>query len=182
MTIYNETIFNYNGVSSEVSSSDEDDLDDVMINISSEYLEKLQDSIKRASAQHGFNINTSIQDGHGDQRSDVDDDEDSDFDANEETALESYVTPLDSDDTNQDEYVVFKEVIQNIERTDVGWYRALTNLLTPEQEKALQEIILFADQRKAAMESKRIEQSGGYAFHSQTVPTSFNFGGTPLSR
>lgn len=41
------------------------------------------------------------------------------------------------------------------------WYRALTNLLSPEQEKSLQEIILLADQRKAALESKRIEQSGG---------------------
>jgi len=43
----------------------------------------------------------------------------------------------------------------------VTWYRALTSLLSPEQEKALQEIILLADQRKAALESKRIEQSGG---------------------
>lgn len=91
-----------------------------------------------------------------------------------------------------------------IERTDTVWYRALTGHLTTEQQKALQEVILLADQRKAALESKRIEQSGGkvfwfnfsklmliyfhiflflgYAFHSQTVPTSFNFGGTPLSR
>lgn len=72
--------------------------------------------------------------------------------------------------------------MQNFERTDTVWYRALTGHLTAEQQKALQEIILLADQRKAALESKRIEQSGGYAFHSQTVPTSFNFGGTLLSR
>lgn len=52
-----------------------------------------------------------MQDGHGDHRSDVDDD--SDYDGNEETALESYITPLDSDDSNQDEYIVFKEVIQS---------------------------------------------------------------------
>lgn len=92
------------------------------------------------------------------------------------------------------------------------WYRSLTSLLSPEQEKALQEIIVLANQRKAAFESKIIEQSGGkycflsyfffdnlrifiqvqiliqvsnfpgYSFPSQTVPTSFNFGGTPLSR
>lgn len=48
-----------------------------------------------------------------------------------------------------------------IERTDLTWYRALTALLSPAQEKAVQEIILLADQRKAALESKRIEQSGG---------------------
>ncbi|KAH0951493.1 hypothetical protein HN011_002965 [Eciton burchellii] len=165
-------------IEEEILSSDEDEVDDA----NEEYLEKLQDKITKTSAQHGFNVTATIQDGHGDHRSDIDDDDDSDFDGNEETALESYITPLDSDDSNQDEYVVFKEVIQNIERTDVAWYRALTSLLSPEQEKALQEIILLADQRKAALESKRIEQSGGYAFHSQTVPTSFNFGGTPLSR
>lgn len=41
------------------------------------------------------------------------------------------------------------------------WYSALTSHLTQEQNKALQDIILLAEQRKAAMESKRIEQSGG---------------------
>lgn len=89
-------------------SSDEDEIDDA----NQEYLEKLQDKITRASTQHGFNVNATIQDGHGDHRSDVDDD-DSEYDGNEETALESYITPLDSDDSNQDEYVVFKEVIQS---------------------------------------------------------------------
>ncbi|XP_034942293.1 importin-7 [Chelonus insularis] len=163
-------------IEEEVLSSDEDEIDDA----SQEYLEKLQEKVTRSSAQHGYNINASIQD--GDHRSDDEDDDDSDFEANEETALECYITPLDYDDTNQDEYVVFKEVMQNIERTDPSWYGALTNHLTPEQQKALQEVILLADQRKAVLESKRIEQSGGYAFHSQTVPTSFNFGGTPLGR
>jgi len=33
--------------------------------------------------------------------------------------------------------------------------------LTSEQQKALQEVMVLADQRKAAAESKRIEQSGG---------------------
>ncbi|KAG7199899.1 hypothetical protein KM043_014345 [Ampulex compressa] len=166
-------------IDEEVLSSDEDEIDDA----GQEYLEKLQEKMTRASSQHGFAVNATIQDGHGDHRSDVDDDdEDSEYDANEKTALESYVTTLDSEDNSQDEYVVFKEVMQNIERTDGPWYRALTNHLTSEQQKALQEIIFLADQRKAALESKRIEQSGGYAFHSQTVPTSFNFGGAPLSR
>lgn len=51
--------------------------------------------------------------------------------------------------------------ILDIERTDSTWYRALTSHLTTEEQKALQEIIVLADQRKAALESKRIEQSGG---------------------
>lgn len=37
----------------------------------------------------------------------------------------------------------------------------MTTGLTAEQQKALQEVIVLADQRKAALESKRIEQSGG---------------------
>lgn len=164
-------------IDEEVLSSDEDEIDDA----SQEYLEKLQEKVSK-STHHGFTVNSYIQDGIGDHKSDEDDDEDSEYEANEETALETYTTPLDSDDTKQDEYVVFKEVMQNIEKTDHNWYRALTSNLTAEQQKTLQEIILLADQRKAALESKRIEQSGGYAFHSQTVPTSFNFGGTPLGR
>ncbi|XP_043287357.1 importin-7 [Venturia canescens] len=162
-------------IEEEVLSSDEDEIDDA----SQEYLEKLQDKVEKASAQHGVNVNSLILDSH---RSDDDEDDDSDYEGNEETTLECYVTPLDFDENNQDEYVVFKEIMQNIERTDQVWYRALTSHLTAEQQKALQEVILLADQRKAALESKRIEQSGGYAFHSQTVPTSFNFGGTPLGR
>ena len=88
-------------------SSDEDEIDDA----SQEYLEKLQDTVTRASAQHGFNVNASIQD--GDHRSDDDDDDDSDYDVNEETTLECYITPLDFDENNQDEYVVFKEIMQS---------------------------------------------------------------------
>lgn len=161
-------------------SSDEDEIDDA----SQEYLEKLQDKVEKASAQHGVNVNSLILDSH---RSDDDDDDDSDYEGNEETTLECYITPLDFDENNQDEYVVFKEVMQSeqnrtiwkpekswiirnfsiifhfldIERTDQAWYRALTSHLTAEQQKALQEVILLADQRKAALESKRIEQSGG---------------------
>ena len=69
--------------------------------------------MSKNSAQHGFNVGSYIQDGLGDHKSDEDDEEDSDYEANEETALETYITPLDSDDTNQDEYVVFKEIMQS---------------------------------------------------------------------
>lgn len=75
-------------------------------------MEKLQEKVTRSSTQHGFNVSATLQD--GDHRSDVDGD-DSEYDANEETPLECYGTPLDSEDTNQDEYVVFKEVMQSKE-------------------------------------------------------------------
>ncbi|GAB6021254.1 hypothetical protein CHUAL_003869 [Chamberlinius hualienensis] len=81
------------------------------------------------------------------------------------------------DDCPIDEYVVFKEILQNIHSTDINWYNQLTNCLTPDQQKSLNDICVLADQRKAAAESKRIEQSGGYVFQCQTIPTSFNFGG-----
>jgi hypothetical protein len=37
----------------------------------------------------------------------------------------------------------------------------LTANLSADQQKALQDVFVLADQRKAAAESKRIEQSGG---------------------
>lgn len=48
-----------------------------------------------------------------------------------------------------------------LQATEPNWYAQLTAVLTAEQQKSLQEVIVLADQRKAAQESKRIEQSGG---------------------
>lgn len=50
---------------------------------------------------------------------------------------------------------------EGLQASDPMWYGALTSHLTAEQQKSLQDIIVLADQRKAAAESKRIEQSGG---------------------
>lgn len=52
-------------------------------------------------------------------------------------------------------------VFADIQANDPEWYQVLTANLTSEQQKALQEVMVLADQRKAAAESKRIEQSGG---------------------
>ncbi|XP_049829348.1 importin-7 isoform X1 [Schistocerca gregaria] len=155
-------------IDQEILSSDEDDIDEAH----QEYLENIEDKVHKANSP--FTITTSIQDD--------DSDSDDEFEANEETALESYTTPLDEENCDVDEYIVFKEVMQNIQASDPTWYQILTTDLTTEQQKALQEIMVLADQRKAAAESKRIEQSGGYVFNQQTVPTSFNFGGSPLGR
>ncbi|XP_069686580.1 importin-7 isoform X4 [Periplaneta americana] len=159
-------------IDQEVLSSDEDEIDES----NQEYLEKLQEKVTKGSAASPFNITAYVQD------EGTDDDSDDDYEANEETALESYTTPLDEENCNVDEYIVFKEVLQTIQASDPAWYQALTGNLTTEQQKALQEVMVLADQRKAAAESKRIEQSGGYVFNQQTVPASFNFGGTPLGR
>lgn len=86
----------------QVLSSDEDEIDED----GQEYLENIQDKIKRST---DVVIQSSIVSTGGDDE----DDDDSDFEPNEETTLECYVTPLDFEDNNQDEYVIFKEVMQS---------------------------------------------------------------------
>lgn len=90
-----------------------------------------------------------------------DDGDDSDFDVNEETVLETYTTPLDEDDCDVDEYLAFKQVMQTLQTREPDWYNALTANLTEQQVKALSEVCLLAEQRLAARESKKIEQQGG---------------------
>lgn len=51
--------------------------------------------------------------------------------------------------------------IAAIESTAPGWYEALTGCLNEEQKKAMQEVSTLADQRKAAAQSKKIQESGG---------------------
>lgn len=60
-----------------------------------------------------------------------------------------------------DEYVIFKQVLEEVQGTNPAWYGILTSALTAEQQKALSDVIVLADQRRAAAESKRIEEAGG---------------------
>ncbi|NWW37047.1 IPO7 protein, partial [Panurus biarmicus] len=105
------------------------------------------------------------------------DDEDWEEDDAEETALEGYSTIIDDEDNPIDEYQIFKTIFQTIQNRNPAWYQALTQGLTEEQRKQLQDIATLADQRRAAHESKMIEKHGGYKFNAPVVPTSFNFGG-----
>ncbi|KAL1130891.1 hypothetical protein AAG570_012132 [Ranatra chinensis] len=142
----------------EVLSSDEDEID----NTSRQYLEELQHKVNKSKdmIDPAYNIN----DMGSEDDNDDDDDDDDDFDLAEETALESYTTPLDEETCEIDEYVVFKNVLQSLQASDPMWYTALTSHLSAEQQTALREVLVLADQRKAAAESKRIEQSGGKYF------------------
>ncbi|CAG7729688.1 unnamed protein product [Allacma fusca] len=149
----------------EVLESDEDDIDDA----GQDYLDALDRKIKSAKAP--FDIKTEIVD-----EDDEDDDED-DFSAGEETALECYATPLDDDECPIDEYIIFKEVLLNLQHFDPAWYATLTNVLNEEQRKSVQEIFTLADQRKEAALSREIQKRGGFEFRQQAVPSSFNFGG-----
>ena len=75
-----------------------------------------------------------------------------------------YTTPLDVENCEIDEYIIFKQVLEEVQGTNPGWYNALTGALTGDQQKALNDVIVLADQRRAAAESKRIEEAGGIIF------------------
>jgi len=147
-----------------ILESDEDDIDEE----SAMYLESLQDKINKSTNGNSFNVSAHLED---DEDSDEDDD---DFDY-EETSLESFVTPLDDDDTAPDEYQIFRSVVTSIESGNPDWYRKLTGGLTPDNVKAVQEVFKLCEQRQAAKRSKSIEQAGGYQFNQQAVPGQFNF-------
>jgi len=109
------------------------------------------------------------------------DDEYSDEDLVDETDLESYETVLDTEDADIDEYVMFKNTLLALQQTEPQWYQMLVGSLTPEQQASLQNIFKLADQKFAALESKKIEKGGGYQFNVQQIPTTFNFGGSAFS-
>jgi hypothetical protein len=98
----------------------------------------------------------------------------------EQTALESYTTPLDNEDCDIDEYDEFKGVLDVIQQSDPNWYNVLMSPLNAQQQKSLKDVFTLAQQRRAAAESRKIEKSGGYMFANPAVPTSFNFGGKPI--
>nr|XP_016934597.1 importin-7 [Drosophila suzukii] len=154
----------------EALSSDEDDMDEM----APDYLDKLAEFAKTKGGEAGFEVKAEIKDEDADSDGEA---EESVGDLNE-TGLESFTTPIDDEENESaiDEYWTFKEVITALSAQDQAWYALLTSNLTPEQAKALQEVVVTADQRKAAKESKLIEKQGGFAFPQTAVPTSFKFG------
>lgn len=81
----------------EVLSSDEDDIDEQ----GQEYLENLS---RRALNSDVFPITIA-------DVSHESEDSDSDYDADEEMVLEAYTTPIDEENSEVDEYVIFKETM-----------------------------------------------------------------------
>merc|ERR1712136_522649 len=90
----------------EVLSSDEDDIDQD----GQDYLDRLQERISNTSGQSPYPITSVIKDLPCEGEDDDDDDDEDDEE--EETALEGYTTPLDLDNCEVDEYVVFKQVLE----------------------------------------------------------------------
>ncbi|XP_018334630.1 importin-7-like [Agrilus planipennis] len=142
------------GDSEEELSSDEDDIDEK----GQQYLENLgRQVLGSGGGAAGLNMSANVI-----QDDDDDDSEsDPDYDPNEETMLESYTTPLDEKDRDMEEYIMFKEIMQSLQSSQPEWYQTLTSNLTEHESKALMEVAQLADQRKAAIESKKIKQQGG---------------------
>ncbi|XP_045465095.1 importin-7 [Harmonia axyridis] len=155
----------------EVLSSDEDDIDDE----GQDYLESLSKKAVNAGANAGLPVNATI--------NDIDDDsdaDDSDYKISDETVLESYTTPLDEENCELDEFILFKDVMSRLETSEQEWYNKLLSCLNDQQKKALMDICVLADQRRALRESRKIEQQGGYVFTQQAVPSTFKFGDSSL--
>jgi len=153
-----------------ILSSDEDEIDEE----GAVYLESLQEKITKHCNGNlsGLQMKTNIED---DEDSD---EEESEFDY-DETALESFITPLDDEDTCPDEYQIFRTIVTAMERENPQLYGRLTSDLTTENVKSIQEIFKLGEQRQEARRSKKIEEAGGYQFNQQSVPGQFNF--SPIS-
>ena len=98
-------------------------------------------------------------------KTNIEDDEDSDEDDDDfdydETALESFVTPLDDDDTSPDEYQIFRTIYDGVQAENPPWFQKLASGLNDDSYKSIQEIFKLGEQRMAAKRSKDIEKSGG---------------------
>lgn len=105
------------------------------------------------------------------------DEEDDDFDY-DETALESFVTPLDDDDTSPDEYQIFRTVYDGVQAENPPWFQKLASGLNDDNFKSIQEVFKLGEQRLAAKRSKSIEKAGGTKIFAKKLLKSwinFNF-------
>ncbi|XP_055963797.1 importin-8 [Sorex fumeus] len=112
--------------------------------------------------------------GRGDEEEE--DDDDWDEEVLEETALESFSTPLDLDGS-VDEYQFFTQALLAVQSRDPAWYQLLVAPLSEDQQRALQEVFALAEHRSHVAEAKKkIEEQGGFTFESKGVLSAFNFG------
>jgi hypothetical protein len=110
-----------------------------------------------------------------------DDDDDDDFDDDGdqwETVLENYKTCIDENE-EVDEFIAFKNILQNLQTNQAQYYEVLTRNLNQEQIKQIQNIITIANRRAADKDSRKILANGGYNFqNSFQIPNNFNFTGS----
>lgn len=66
-----------------------------------------------------------------------------------------YMTPIDKEDCEIDEYIIFNQVLEEAQRTNPEWYSVLTATLTGGQQKALDDVIVLASERSKAKGLKK---------------------------
>lgn len=127
-----------------------------------------------------YNGTKDMDDDYFDDEADLssdDEHEDEDENENELTPFERLETTIDKEDTDDDEYILFRNTVELLKNHDQNLYQCLFGNLNPKEIVTLEDIYLLAQRRQDAAESRKIEQRGGYTFSVQTVPTTFNFGG-----
>uniref|UniRef100_A0AAR2IVC8 Importin N-terminal domain-containing protein n=1 Tax=Pygocentrus nattereri TaxID=42514 RepID=A0AAR2IVC8_PYGNA len=138
--IYASRVLNKPEQLSRVQGADEDENEEIPSD-EDEVGEK-SSSMQPASASSG-----------NDNEDEDDDDDDDDYwgeEGLEGTALEEYSTPLDYDN-GEDEYQFFSaSLLRKLQSSDVSWYQSLTQCLSDDQKKQLQEIYSLAQQRRSA--------------------------------
>ncbi|KAL6460272.1 hypothetical protein MHYP_G00320310 [Metynnis hypsauchen] len=137
--IYASRVLNKPEQLSRVQGADEDENEEIPSD-EDEVGEK-SSSMQPASASSG-----------NDNEDEDDDDDDDDYwgeEGLEGTALEEYSTPLDYDN-GEDEYQFFSASLLRVQSSDVSWYQSLTQCLSDDQKKQLQEIYSLAQQRRSA--------------------------------
>eukprot|EP00731_Ephydatia_muelleri_P006498 Em0003g746a len=91
------------------------------------------------------------------------------------TLLEiDYETVVDDEDL-VDEFFTFKNTLELLSASGDPWYSLLTSGLSSEHLENIKTLFVTAEQRKAARDSRKIEEQGGYQFVVTQVPNNFVF-------
>lgn len=92
------------------------------------------------------------------------------------TEMEMFTTPID-DNPYVDEFITFKDTFQGLQQADGHLFNVMTNGLTEEQRNSVQFVINSGINKQNKLESRKLEEQGGFNFQVGNVPQSFNFGG-----
>uniref|UniRef100_A0A7E4UV58 Importin N-terminal domain-containing protein n=1 Tax=Panagrellus redivivus TaxID=6233 RepID=A0A7E4UV58_PANRE len=150
----------------ELRDSD-DDIDENTV----EYLERLNEEARRAEREtkaiNGANGDDALSEMHS---------EDTDFDCfNEETDVESYVTPLDHEETGLNIYVEFKNSLEVLQANSPAEFTQLTSM-EGENVEHLKKLFDYCVQQENLVHSRQVARAGGCTFDgSADVPSSFDF-------
>jgi len=155
-------------VDDELRDSD-DDIDEGTL----EYLEQLNKSEQRESRKREANAMNPADAILENIRSDSEDSELYET-FNEETDVESYVTPLDHEEDGLNVYIDFKQCLENLQNNNRTQFDELTSV-DGKMAEALKKLFDYCVQQENLVNSRMVSKAGGYKFTDAKVPSSFNF-------